>query len=279
MYRTVLVAVDGSDVASNATRQALAIADALDATVHAVSIVEAPDDATVETVAHSRVESAREYVAEVADEAAARGISAVTVVRAGRPGRELIAYAGDEDMDLFVVGTQGRSRVKRLVTGSVATTVIQDARRPVLTVGREVAVRPAFEDVLVATDGRPGADAAIDQSLALAEAYDATVHALFVVNDADSRLPVVISEFERVGDEATGEVERLAARRGVAARRAIRYGHPHEAIIEYAREEAVDLIVTGTESRSGLDRLAFGSVSQRVVRDAPVPVLTVRAGA
>lgn len=53
-------------------------------------------------------------------------------------------------------------------------------------------------------------------------------------------------------------------------------GIPHEEIVEFARENGVDLIVMGTHGRRGLDRVFFGDTASRVVRKAPCPVLTVR---
>jgi len=52
-------------------------------------------------------------------------------------------------------------------------------------------------------------------------------------------------------------------------------GVPHEEILKFAEENAVDLIIMGTHSRKGLDRVIFGSTAERVVRHAPCPVLTV----
>ncbi len=52
-------------------------------------------------------------------------------------------------------------------------------------------------------------------------------------------------------------------------------GVPHEEILKFSEENAIDLIVMGTHSRKGLDRVIFGSTAERVVRHAPCPVLTV----
>lgn len=63
---------------------------------------------------------------------------------------------------------------------------------------------------------------------------------------------------------------------GLAARAALRTGVPYEEIVALARDERADLIVIGTHGRSGLDRALLGSVTDRVVRLAPCPVLMVR---
>jgi universal stress protein A len=67
-----------------------------------------------------------------------------------------------------------------------------------------------------------------------------------------------------------------AARAATAVRSAIRIGAPAEEILRFAREEAMDLVVLGTHGRTGLKHLVLGSVAERVVRQAPCPVLVVR---
>jgi nucleotide-binding universal stress UspA family protein len=63
---------------------------------------------------------------------------------------------------------------------------------------------------------------------------------------------------------------------GVKARGLVKVGVPWEEIVAAAADEHADMIVMGTEGRTGLDRLLLGSVAERVVRRAPCPVLTVR---
>jgi nucleotide-binding universal stress UspA family protein len=56
------------------------------------------------------------------------------------------------------------------------------------------------------------------------------------------------------------------------------HGTPHTAILDYAEEHGVDLVVMGTHGRRGFDRFLLGSVTEKVVRTASVPVMTVRVG-
>lgn len=278
MYDDVLVATDGSDVAARATRQGLAIAADVDARVHALSVVDVREGPGLETVREQARDDCRRIVDAVADDEAARDVPVVTTVRDGRPHHEILAYADEEDVDLLVVGTRGRTGVRRWLLGSVAIGVIRHARRPVLTVGSSAASIPRrFERILVATDGRSGTNVAVEHGLDLARTFDATLHALSVVDDVHSKLPVVLEAFERQGEEATADVADRAAERGVEAVRAVERGIPHEAITEYVDEHGIDLVVVGTESRTGLDRVAVGSVSQRVVGRATAPVVTVRS--
>jgi len=75
---------------------------------------------------------------------------------------------------------------------------------------------------------------------------------------------------------ALEDLVRKARAEGLNARAAIRTGVPHLEIVALARDERADLIVIGTHGRGGINRALLGSVTDRVVRLAPCPVLTVR---
>ncbi len=132
-----------------------------------------------------------------------------------------------------------------------------------------------YQDVLIPTDGSDGTRRAIAHGLAIAAQFDATVHALSIVPEG----PFGTLE----GDEAAHAAQRAVARiesdakdRDIPVTRAIRNGVPHEEILDYTEEVGIDLLVVGTQGRTGLDRVLVGSVAERLVRIADVPVVTVR---
>ncbi|MFB6136398.1 MAG: universal stress protein [Halobacteriaceae archaeon] len=140
-----------------------------------------------------------------------------------------------------------------------------------------------YDHILVPTDGSPQAGNAVAHALDLAEQFDSTVHALYVVEveDVRDRIRGVEGIHDKLTEHGAEAVERVAERgaeRGVEVVTAVERGAPHEVIREYAEEHGVDLVVMGTHGRTGVDRALLGSVTERVVRTAPVPVLTVRLG-
>jgi nucleotide-binding universal stress UspA family protein len=142
-----------------------------------------------------------------------------------------------------------------------------------------------YDRILVPTDGSAGTRRAIDHAIGLAEAHDATLHGLYVVNTASYASFSMETAWEGIGDmlrdegEAAVEAIRtMAADAGVPIETAVLEGSPSREIVRYAEEQAVDLIVMGTHGRGGIDRLLLGSVAERVVRASEVPVLTVRVG-
>ena len=136
------------------------------------------------------------------------------------------------------------------------------------------------EEILVPTDGSDGATAALEHALDVAAADGARVHVLFVVDTTRDGLrsddDELLEVFEERGAELVTAAAERARERGVSVVDVVDRGDPHETILEYAETAPVDLIVMGTHGRRGLRRLFLGSVTERVVRTAPVPVLTVR---
>ncbi|WP_135823282.1 universal stress protein [Halorussus ruber] len=136
-----------------------------------------------------------------------------------------------------------------------------------------------IDSVVIATDGSESVTRAVRVALDLAQRFDASVHALYVVDtgEVDSS-PEELRDELRSALESQGE-EALDAVRDHADREvttAVREGRPAAEITEYAREQDADMVATGTRGRHGENRFLIGSVAERVVRSCPVPVLTVR---
>lgn len=137
-----------------------------------------------------------------------------------------------------------------------------------------------YDRICVPTDGSDGTRQAIDHAITIAKRFDATIHALSVLVEGPygSLQSDRIRAAAREGAErAIERVEREAEREGVDVVSAIRTGVPDEEIVDYVVDEDIDMIVMGTHGRSGVDRFLVGSVTERVVRQASVPVVTVRA--
>ncbi|WP_336133871.1 universal stress protein [Natronomonas amylolytica] len=140
-----------------------------------------------------------------------------------------------------------------------------------------------YNQILVPTDGSAGMNRVIDHASNLADSHDAEVQFLYVVNTASfANLPMetswenVTSMLRDEGETALQAAERRADTDDVVT--ALGEGPPSKEIVDHAREEGCDLIVMGTHGRGGINRLLLGSVAERVVRSAPVPVMTVRVG-
>jgi nucleotide-binding universal stress UspA family protein len=136
-----------------------------------------------------------------------------------------------------------------------------------------------IDSVVIATDGSKSVTRAVTVALVLARRFEASVHALYVVDTGEvGSSPEKLRDelrnaLESQGEEALDAVENHADREVVTA---VRKGRPAAEITEYAREQDADVVATGTRGRHGENRFLIGSVAERVVRSCPVPVLTVR---
>ena len=140
-----------------------------------------------------------------------------------------------------------------------------------------------YSNILVPTDGSPAAADAIDNAIDLAKTYDARLHALYVVDATsfatiDAGSEIVVEALENEGRKAVSEVEERAADVGVDVETNVVSGTAYRSILKYVDDENIDLVVMGTHGRRGVERFLLGSVTERVVRSAEVPVLTVRQG-
>jgi nucleotide-binding universal stress UspA family protein len=144
----------------------------------------------------------------------------------------------------------------------------------------------ALKNILVGTDFGEAADMALSYGRELARAFGARLHLVHVVQDLGVHLGA--PEYAASLGRLQMEVEESARKRanGLISdedRQALKAQvtvatHPSaaRAIVTYARDEQVNLIVLGTHGRTAVGRLVMGSVAERVTRTAPCPVLVVR---
>ena len=144
----------------------------------------------------------------------------------------------------------------------------------------------ALKNILVATDFSEPSGAALAYGRALARTFKATLHVLHVVDNLSSAvygaegyvaaMPALQKDME---DAARRQLDKLLGtdEPAVPTRRTLLISPaPAATIVDYARQEQIDLIVTGTHGRGAVAHLLMGSVAEHVVRTAPCPVLTVR---
>jgi nucleotide-binding universal stress UspA family protein len=139
-----------------------------------------------------------------------------------------------------------------------------------------------YDAILVPTDGSETVGRAVDHAIELATTFDATVHALYVIDAAlysslEAGVDTVITALETEGQAAVDDVADRCATAGLDAQTAVVVGTVHRSIRSYVDENDIDLVVMGTHGRRGIERFFLGSVTERTVRTLSVPVLTVRA--
>lgn len=138
-----------------------------------------------------------------------------------------------------------------------------------------------YDEILIPTDGSDAAEAAIEQAVGQAAGFDARLHVVFVVELAATAplqitLDQVVEAIEKEGEAIVERIAETASKSGVEVVTSVEHGVADEAIVDYVGDHDIDLVVMGTHGRRGLGRQLLGSVTERVVRTSPVPVLTVR---
>jgi nucleotide-binding universal stress UspA family protein len=136
-----------------------------------------------------------------------------------------------------------------------------------------------YDDVLFPTDGSDPADSALDYALQVAAEHEATIHVLNVADtgqDSIARIrDDVIDALEQEGDDIVEAAAARAADRDIPVVSAVLRGDPSTSIVEYSDQSDVDLIVMPTHGRRGLQRYLLGSVTERVINSADVPVVSL----
>jgi nucleotide-binding universal stress UspA family protein len=202
------------------------------------------------------------------------GVRVQLECREGDACDEILKMARETAADLVVMGTHGRSGIKRMVLGSVTEAVLNRPPVPVLTVNRDFPRRNGlFRTVLCATDVSSSSAGTIGVALAIADEGARRVTVLNVIEHGVKasggalELSAQVAVQGLIPDEAQSPY-RLDQR--------IAFGEPDSEILAVAAEEAADLIVMGTHGKRALGHL-FGSTVRSVVRDAKCPVLVVPA--
>jgi nucleotide-binding universal stress UspA family protein len=132
--------------------------------------------------------------------------------------------------------------------------------------------------ILVPTDGSDHSGSAAEHAMDLAEQFDAVVQAVFVVEQAgpSGHWDFEVERQEDAGEAALDEIVARGDERGILVERHLRRGTPSEELIDAANDYEVDLIVMGTQGRTGFSRIATaGSTTERVIRLTDIPTLVV----
>ncbi len=197
--------------------------------------------------------------------------------------------AVDHDVDLITVVMRGRNRLSRAFGSSIAEEIVAESPCAVLT------VRPPQRDfvadheislkrVLLATNFRPSSVAATQLATQMANQLGAELHAVYVIGDYFEQISAMFPEgglaaLTRLRSYVEERMGHLARAGSGAAATHIAEGRPYQEIVKLAATIDADLIVIGTAVHGSLfgNSQVLGSEIERVIRNAPCPVLCVPA--
>jgi nucleotide-binding universal stress UspA family protein len=309
MFQRILVPLDGSFRAEQALPVAARIARASGGSLHLVQVVSPPVDysgglAPVplfnEQVIESDIAAAAGSLRVVAASQVLAGIPTSTEVQFGFPAQQLIAAVGAHGIDLVVLCSHGRTGFTRWALGSVAHTLVNQSTVPVLVLreGEAASLLPRSNEprtlcALVPLDGSPLAEAALAPAAHLVAALAAPAHGALHLAQVVKPFSTTVEEgfVSELNEEARQRAsaylatvaQRLQATESAKAlsitSQILLEADVASALLtlaEHDGEGGCDLITISTHGRGGLERWVMGSVTERLLNAAQLPMLIVR---
>jgi len=300
MFRSIVVPLDGSPLATRALTYATLVA-APGARITLIGAVEPPIN-DLFTLSRSRqivdeMSFCRDILSREVEERAeplrARGFDVVTTVRTGGPIGEIIGCAHDEHADLIVMATHGSGGLARWAFGSVTNNVLHNTTAPTLVVHASVAedpsARPRVDGIIVPLDGSPTAEEAIPIAQDIATGLALPLQIVRVISNASSLLyrdPLaddaairrLSAALAHARSNAERAVEAIVARLNSATLRAtgtVFTGDPAAVLSAYLREQPDSLVVMASHGEHDPQPWLFGNVAEKIVATAPNPTLVV----
>ena len=297
----VLVPLDGSPLAEQALPYAQALV-APGAALTLLQVVETPEPihgmsgrllAPIEDVERMLEQQAHDDLQKTVTTLHGKLPPVHLEVTRGDPAVEILRVAAGRQVDLTAMTTHGRGALGRWVFGSVADRVARSSPVPVLLVRpSEGEPRPvAIRRLVVPLDGSALAEEALPTAQALARRLSVPIHLITVI-DMMRIIPVevapvvafdatvyeeTLSQFDAGAAALLAEVSERLEREGLHTTSEVAHGSPFMTIADAVQDG--DLIVMTSHGRSGVRRWLLGSVAEKLVREAPVPVVLVPVAA
>lgn len=300
MFKHLLVPLDGSHLAETILPVVKTFAQALDAPVTLLHVLEPMPPSTVHGEPHlMSAADAQAYLERIAAEMRAAGIRADTHVDVvvGDVAKAIFAHGGELNADLILLTSHGRTGLKQVVYGSIAQQVLQSGEIPVLLVKALEAPTAATytcRTILVPLDSSPLYESALDTSSELARALRASLQLVVVVPTMRTLSPeraatgiLLPSSTRAMLDLAENGAKEYLEQKlgqikasGVPVSAQVLRGDIPTQIVAAEQQSEADLIVMATHGRTGLDAFWSGSIAPKVLSRVHAPMLLLHvAGA
>jgi nucleotide-binding universal stress UspA family protein len=305
MYRSILVPLDGSSFGEQALPLALSIARRAGASVEVAHVHETL--APIFSQPRAGVEGGWDKEIRAQQSAylgrVVKRLTSQTKVQIGPAFLEgavvdaILERVSAQKIDLVVMTTHGHGALARFWLGSVADELVRHSPVPILLVHpQEAKASPGKEPILrkflISLDGSPLSESILEKAVPLVRFMDGEISLIRVIQPivignvgipeptTGTVAPSVIEKLEtwhqERQQEASTYLEKVAAtlRSSLTVRtKVVSHEQPAVAILEEARTQAADLIAIETHGRSGLSRFFLGSIADKVIRGAIIPVL------
>jgi nucleotide-binding universal stress UspA family protein len=291
----IVCTTDFSDLSNQAVPMGIALAKEFNAKLYLCHVIEWPPTGYGEAYIEFEeiLQRTEDYaLKELSQLIGDVGIDWEPVTMEGHVANEITRIAKEKHADLVVSSTHGRSGLKRFMLGSVTERLIRSLPCPVLSVhGKEIEFSDIekqeirFRKILVGCDFSADSNLAFQYALSLAQEFQSELHLAHIIEP-----PVYRDQFEaaaEVGEKLRQDLREQLNHKLVdmvseealiwcTPKTILMAGSPQEELIKYALLNDIDLIVLGVRGHGLAETLLMGSTTDRVVRKASCPVLSVR---
>ncbi len=292
----ILCATDFSDISKNIVPYSIQMAKEFSATLYICHVIDLPTislygEAIIDPISQQQqfMDVARREIEVMMEDA---GVSWEPLITVGHITEEIARLAVDHKIDLVVSATHGRSGLKRLFLGSVTERLMRTLACPLLVLrapdesgaGSPIIQRFPFKRILVGCDFSVDSEAALDCSLNMAQEFESELHLLHVVE------PTAYQDFSTLPGEPGDPLQQdlydsiktklhtlipTEALNWCSEKTSVMAGKPYAELVRYAELNDIDLIALGVRGHGMVEELLVGSTTDRVIRRAPCPVLSV----
>ncbi len=225
------------------------------------------------------------YLQKIENSLKAKGVEVDHTIRTGEVAESINGLVKEIGVDMVVISSHGRSGVSRLLLGSVANQVLQQATCPIMVVHPIEGVTPAvpkFKKLLVTLDGSEFAERVLPYVKA-SVIFESVVLLISVPQVPEAEMyGAVVNEIQELREHAETEAKEYLEgvstnlqKAGVNTTVIVTGSRPAQTIVSVAQKEKVDVIMMATHGRGGMDSLVVGSVAERIVQNTCCPVFLV----
>lgn len=307
MYQKMLVPLDGSELAEVVFTYVKELAGRMDMDVILLQVCPPAlrefmpmQKAYMERAADTVRRQSKAVQKKMGVEPEGKPVDVKGELTVGHPAEEILRYTEENNVDLILMASHGRSGIRRWAMGSVADKILRASRAPVLLVRPKVPDETPYDKwkeitLIVPLDGSELAESALPHVEALAKqrgpepvnvvllrvsetpampAYYAPELSEVPLNWADYAQQETVRR-KRVSTEYLAGIEKRFRDSNISVRSEVLEGKPTDEIVTYARNNPFSIIVMATHGRAGLSRWVHGSVAEYVVMSVTNPVLLI----
>jgi nucleotide-binding universal stress UspA family protein len=294
-FRNIFCATDFSDLAEGVVAYGIAMARRFDAKLYICHVVDLPTvsaygEAVFDPLEYQQrfTETARREIDHMVGDA---GVDYQALVTIGNTTDEISRLAREYIADLVITATHGRSGLKRFFLGSATERLMRILPCPLLVLrGTEKLSDKTtpksfpFKKILVGCDFSEDAELALQHSLSLAQEFESDLHLVHVVEPSEYRDLLSLQEesVEKLRQDLYDTIKKKLnalvpqeALNWIRLETGLLVGKPYAELIRYAKLHEIDLIALGIRGHGMVEELLVGSTTDRVIRQAPCPVLSI----